>query len=496
MSSRARTRQNRYAKKQPGSENLETNSEQAGVCLENTGMTQATIHSQDEKKVPTIMLDKNIFGSFEDGKIFCLAFKDRSQKLYFVKRPEYLTEENILRESKISIGSKYLAEQGIATWPKTLEAQWSVLDDEARKEIVADTVTIVFKNQYFSMRDMFDCINRLDGELLITSSMIRIEGLDFKVQQIVKDGVQIKAGVFSSTHTKHVFCSQSAKLFLLFEVAKETFMLSSKKNVKLEDYFMYLKNYFDNVDSWNCSHDINVIFYAKVFFPCIKNINELFLSYLRLKGDPGELLSYQVDKRGRIYRDFFQRISLGKYVNSEKLLALIRKNLFNFIDNLPVQSEPTFGIEIGQNSKKPFIQFRRSGSEQTIPILASGDLTPQHLSEQCSFKGSLSNSSESCILEAVALIVSCCSLQNDHKCLKTSGYIILALTPGDGLYHSEEYFARYSELRALSLMPTITIGCFERNIYGHKPAFISLDDELVVKSLISVLADHLDPAPR
>ena len=492
MSSRVRTRQNRYAKKPPGSDNLQADSELPGECLQNTGTAQATIHSQDEKKVPTIMLDKNIFGSFEDGKIFCLAFKDRMQKLYFVKKPEYLTEDNILRESKISCGSKFLAEQGIATWPKTLEAQWSVLDEEGRKEIVADTVTIVFKNQYFSMRDMYDCINRLDGELLITNSMIRVEGLDFKVQQIVKDGAQVKAGIFSSSHTKHVFCSQSAKLFLLVEVAKETFMLSSKKNVKLEDYFMFLKNYFDNVDSWNCSHDINVIFYAKVFFPCFKNINELYLNYLKLNGDPGELISYQVDKRGRIYRDFFQRISLGKYVNTEKLLVLIRKNLFNFVDNLPVQSEPTFGIEIGQNSKKPFIQFKRSGSEP-LPQ-TDGDSTP-HRPEQCPFKGFLSNSSESCILEAVALIVSCCSLQNDHKCLKTSGYIILALTPGDGLYHSEEYFARYSELRALSLMPTIMIACFERNIYGTKPAFISLDDELLVKSLISVTLSDQEALP-
>ena len=71
----------------------------------------------------------------------------------------------------------------------------------------------------------------------------------------------------------------------------------------------------------------------------------------------------------------------------------------------------------------------------------------------------------------------------------------MALTPGDGLYHSEEYFARYSELRALSLMPTIMIACFERNIYGTKPAFISLDDELLVKSLISVTLSDQEALP-
>ena len=273
-------RQNRFSKKPADSEQPKNGISGAMGNKENSGVTQVMLHSQDEKKMPPVMLDPTIFGAFEDGKVFCLTLKDRSQKLYFMKKPECFTKESIFREASISCGGKYLSEQGIASWPKTIEAEWVVLDDEARRAIAADTVIFLFKNQYFSMRDIYHAVNKMNDELLVANSNLRVEGLDFKVQQIIKDGVQTRSGIFLSGVTKHVFCSQSAKVFVLLEVAKETFMLSSKKNVKLEDYFMFLKNYFESMDSGNCNHDINIVFYAKIYFPCFHNINDLYLKYL------------------------------------------------------------------------------------------------------------------------------------------------------------------------------------------------------------------------
>ena len=62
----------------------------------------------------------------------------------------------------------------------------------------------------------------------------------------------------------------------------------------------------------------------------------------------------------------------------------------------------------------------------------------------------------------------------------------MVITPGDGLYHSEEYFFRYVELKTLSIDATVCLICFENNIYGNKPAFICLDDEKIISLVVEV----------
>lgn len=486
-----RARENRWVKKSALEETPKDPHEGMNTGRALSGNTAVALHSQDGTKLPPVMLDASTFGDYENSTLFCITLKDKKHKFFFVMKPEFITNDFPSRDAKMSFGNKFLAEQEIPVWQKLADADWQILDDEQKKSLVADQVTILFKNQYFSMRDMHEAQAKLDGEFITVNrdTYMRVAGLDFKIYKILlKDGSKINAALFSSTTTKLLFASQSAKLTLLVEVSKETFTLSSKKNIKLEDYFMFLKNYLEILDNELCSHDLTVLLYAKVFFPCFENINDLYLAYARSKNDCGELASYQVDKRGRIYKDYIQRVPIPKYLTSERVLGMVRKAFFDFVDNLPMDQQNYIFqtlVTTETDGQRPSTLSKLKSREDVYSEKDIG-LSKRASKQVNTVTGELSNSSESCILEAMAMVLSSLSIQNDHKCLKSSGYLIVIITPGDGLYHSEEYFFKYVELKALTMDATISLICFEKNIYGNRPTFISVDDEKVIEVLLDV----------
>lgn len=486
-----RARENRWVKKSAVDEPPAEANEGTNTDKTQSGNTAAAIHSQDGTKLQPVMLDTSTFGDYGDYTLFCVTLRDKKHKFFFVKKPEYMTSDFPSRDAKMSFGNKFLAEQEIPVWQKLADADWQIFDEEQKKGLVADQVTILFKNQYFSMRDMHEAQLKMDGEFITVNrdTHIRVAGLDFKIYKILKDGSKINAALFSSITTKVVFASQSAKLTLLVEVSKETFTLSCKKNIKLEDYFMFVKNYLEILDNELCSHDISVLLYGKLFFPCFANINDLYLAYARSGGDCGELSSYQVDKRGRVYKDYIQRVPIPKYLASEKVLGLIRKAFFDFIDSLPMNEQnnifQTLSSSESTDGQKKY-SLNRLKSREDVYSDKDIRMSRNPSTQTYKYTGELSNSSESCILEAVSMVMSSLSIQNDHKCLKSSGYLIVIITPGDGLYHSEEYFFKYVELKALTMDATISLICFEKNIYGNRPTFISVDDEKVIEVLLEV----------
>lgn len=547
-----RKRENRWAKKP-----AEATDAAQGTSVTGTGPDSdkpksvlVAIHSQDNKKTPGIMLDEQTFGKHPPKSLFRVWIRAKQRWVYFSNQPDniYPQEEFPTRGALISFGEKYLQEQEIGLWQKTTEGDWALLSEEDKKALVADSVTVVFKNQHCSLRDIKEAQCGMDGQLITANQPLKVAGLDLKIQAIKKDGKNVKAAIVNSTSTKIVFCSLSSSVHLLIEISKETFSFSNRRNIKLEEYFTFLKSYFEAQDSASSAHELTVYFYSKVFFPSITDINQLYLKYLQENQDPGELASYQVDHRGRIYKDFYQKL-VPRKLNSEKMIEVIRTNLFEFLDNLPIIMEgslkyfdtssrpilnlnptavndsntsmttsvtansmnlsalaqtsravsnnlslpPLSSINVDQTDPKSPRQSSAAISPglQTIMLPANaisqsltlGSTVKKAAANKHFLRGTLSNSSESCILEAIGLVVGGFSIQSDHRCLKTSGYNLIVVTPGDGLYHAEEYFFRYMELKVLKMDAMIALIAFDSNYFGDVPAFVTINDELIAKEI-------------
>ena len=537
-----RKRENRWAKKPADTPDVVQGTPNGGNGSEENNPKSAlvAIHSQDNKKTPGIMLDEETFGNHPPKSLFRVWIRAKQRHLYFSNLREniYPQVEFPTRGALISFGDKYLQEQEVTPWQKTTEGDWALLSEEDKKALIAESVTVVFKNQHCSLRDIKEAQNALDGQLITANQPIKVTGLDLKIQAIKKDGKDVKAAIINSTSTKIVFCSLSSSVSLLIEISKETFSFSNRRNIKLEEYFTFLKSYFEAQDAASSAHELTVYFYSKVFFPTVLDINQLYIDYLCQNQDPGELAGYQVDHRGRIYKDFYQKI-VPRKLNSEKLVEVIRTNLFEFLENLPIVFEGRLKcfdttqrpiLELSPADKNISVPESMSNSRTLAPTTGSVLLAPQNPSASpemrspaslglpgllspltsinlsntpssvigTSFtngtntskkqsahkhflKGVLSNSSESCVLEAIGVVVSAFSIQSDHRCLKTTGYNIVVVTPGDGLYHAEEYFFRYMELKVLKMDAMITLVGFDSNYFGDVPTFVTVNDEEIAK---------------
>ena len=134
--------------------------------------------------------------------------------------------------------------------------------------------------------------------------------------------------------------------------------------------------------------------------------------------DPGFLNSFQVTKNGIYFQDFVKTIVLSRNMTRDAIIDYLKDKIIKFVDNLPFNQEI---YEINENRVSK----------------VSDDI----------FIGQIAPSSQSNVLEAISLMIYSFDPVQKHNSLKSTGDIIIILTPLDASYYVEEYFYNFVKLK-------------------------------------------------
>lgn len=210
-----------------------------------------------------------------------------------------------------------------------------------------------------------------------------------------------------------------------------------------------------------------------MFFNDFRNRNKLFLEALRKKVMYSDMNSFLHEKNGRAFKDFYSVINVSNRVRVETTLQKIKEEMMKFVRNLPLRDDPLEDITYRKKTSSK-LEKRKSKERNN---------------DECSFKGELSSSMTSNLLETVSLFIENSDSSQGHNNLKTTGFKVICLVAKSSKFFIEEYFLRLLKLKLFSNNASMMIISFCDTIKTVTPSFLALDDEILIKILRGMKQD-------
>ncbi|CAD8209628.1 unnamed protein product [Paramecium octaurelia] len=342
--------------------------------------------------------------------------------------------------------------------------------NEQEKTYQLSFVEILVKEHFLSRRDMVQINQKLLKTTCYTKKNVIIQYAgDFlkasiQISQLMMRDINNQEYAYTGIITEEtniVYRSLESKMAILIELSSETFKDDAIGEIALESMQKFLKVYYLRNQSLMTNHKLEIIIYARIYFPEIRTVDEL---YNQLINNSNQEQTYpphaQLDQFGNVCIDIYKKVPEKKPLRQFDQLA---QTVIQTIQELTA-----------------WINVKTINNYHSLFVKDYLKKKPEFKQVQ-SIKGELSSSKYSNLLEAITLVTQNFRLDHTTRSLKNSGHFLLILSPGNGYYFGDLKTYKIAKKNALNNNIVCMLNCFGRipNITG--PIFYLREHNLPIE---------------
>ncbi|KAL4445479.1 hypothetical protein ABPG74_004553 [Tetrahymena malaccensis] len=357
-------------------------------------------------------------------------------------------------------------------------------------------VEVSFKDQFISRRDLRNIDQHLDNMVVYTNKIINYNGMRLLCMNMMKNDKIVYSG-FITSQTKKIYRSQSSRYSVLIEINKEIFEFDGYGEIYWEKVYKFLRVFFSRCLYFNTNHNLDIIFYGRLFYPQFNSLEQAYKELLDLKAKDSGVIQgfqdsqscFQMNNERQVFQDVYRKtvLKLGQK-NIEKNLSQIwhafneflcvinwKKNV-NPITTKIIQSYNQYlsNSDIHQSNSSPNLLnpnseikslkintvtvHQESSSKQvkresTHSSRRQVSCRHQRKIESYPIECELSYSYKSNFLEALSVVSMQFTKHYISRSLTETGHNIINITCGDTRYYSDQ--GLYKMLKNLLLLHDI-----------------------------------------
>ena len=325
---------------------------------------------------PYIVLNPDVFKSFEENEIISISFKSKTEKQLLFK----ITKENYLEQSRKNISIHKNIVDLIAKKYNFNPIKAEVYIRKANKESSALTEIQIELKEYMPRSELFYLTLNMLNDCVITGQ--EIYNKDKKVIGIVSKLSNNSLTGIVNFGTNFKLTSLSSDIYLIFDISKSSYNYNSHFYQNYEVIIDYVKNILIKLKSQTTYHNIHIFFYSRIFFRGNKEYDKM---YKFIRKAPNENNKFYFDiydkiekfqaehieikeivfKMNKIYQNY-ESIQNEKYQKKYKkkdqkeCFKNLNEFLFSIRNNLQCPFE-----EIDEDIKKNILSYSFEGYESS-----------------------------------------------------------------------------------------------------------------------------------
>lgn len=188
-----------------------------------------------------------------------------------------------------------------------------ILKNPEHKGLFLQSITLIFKNQYITLRDRIVTIESLRGLPIIVGQHLNVAGFDFDVLRAKRSNELCSSGLITNRTTIH-FESMSSCNYLLVEISQELFECDIDGDLGLEKCLKFYKKYLEKCDKFQTCHQTTLVFFARLMFPKLQGINDIYGLMLNDEHNTNEFNGFQINENYEVFKDYIYNLTMPNHM--------------------------------------------------------------------------------------------------------------------------------------------------------------------------------------
>ncbi|KAK0563054.1 vacuolar membrane-associated protein iml1 [Tilletia horrida] len=349
-----------------------------------------------------------------------------------------------------------------------------------------DHIELTFREQYVGRAEMWRLAMSLEDRCVYVGQKINFAGIvRATVTRLWINERRVHCG-YVAANTKPIFRSESAKINLFIQLAREMWEFDEDGELYYEKCLTgFIPALLKRWRAAETNHVISVILFARVFY----DEHEVVMLRQRhpsnVNGDPTNPASthsapeipIRQDAQGRYYADYFKVVlDLESHPDWAGVMEHLKEEFFRFQHDILLIRKPHHCDLNSTNAPtSDTLETEKSRIVQETPLYKSGYQDSRALRlvlrEQVALAGSLSYSYEGSILEAINLTLNPFDEHFIDRDLTRTGLSLIFVTAGTGHFEVDKKMLRVTTERMIECGIGLDLVCLTKMPLHSVPLF-------------------------